>query len=137
MRVILGFRPTSAVEDIENGCADIFGGEFAELPEEVVGACTGVEREGDLAKNGAGVQPAFHLNEGDSRFMLLLKNGALDRRGAAVLRQQRCMDIDTPERRRIQHPLFEQLTEIDHHQHLGAHAFQFGKEGVAVDIEFG
>ena len=54
---------------------------------------------------GAGVEPCVHLHDGDAGLAVAGEDGALDRRRAAPARQQRGMDVEAAEARRLEHRL--------------------------------
>ena len=50
-------------------------------------------RRAALRNNRPGVQAGVHFHDGDAGFGLAVGNGPLDRRGAAIFRQQRSVDV--------------------------------------------
>ena len=58
----------------------------------------------------AGVQTGIHFHDGHAGFSFAVGDGPLDRRGAAIFRQQRRVDVQAAERRQIQNGLRQNLS---------------------------
>ena len=67
------------------------------------GAVTWPDRHPPGEQHGAGIQPLFHLHDGDAGLGIPGQEGSLDRPGTAPSRQQRGMDVEAAPPRRSQH----------------------------------
>ena len=63
----------------------------------------------------AGIHPFVHLHRRHAAARFAVKNRPVDRRGAAVSRQQRSMNIDTAMSGRLEHALRQYLTKRHYH----------------------
>ena len=68
----------------------------------------------------AGVEPGIHLHHHHADVGIARHDGAIDRRGAAPARQQRGVQIETTEPRRIENGLRQDHAIGDHHGRIGA-----------------
>ena len=66
----------------------------------------------------SGIKSLCHVHGGDSGLLLAVNDRPLDRRRTAVLREQRCMDIDTSVLRNIEYALRKYLAICCHNYHI-------------------
>ena len=70
-----------------------------------IAAGLGVDGRLHRGQHRAGIQPFLHLHDGHAGVLVAGLDGAVDRRRAAPARQQRSVDVETSQSRRVQHPL--------------------------------
>ena len=73
-------------------------------------------------------RPDIHFHDGDAGFGVAVGNGPLNRRRAAIFRQQRRMDVQTAMPRQIQNCRRQNLSVSHHNDEVGFQFPQFGDE---------
>ena len=94
MGVILRLGPEGACRDLRNGLAEDAGTDCRHPVEQFAAGLFGADGHLLTDENIAGVQPFVHLHDGNSRLGVAVQDGPLHRGTAAVLRQQRNMQVD-------------------------------------------
>ena len=74
-----------------------FGAHRGEAGFELFGVFVGVDRRALLGEAGAGVEAGRHLDDAVAGFGFAVEDGPLDRGGAAILGQQRAVQVDAAE----------------------------------------
>jgi hypothetical protein len=74
----------------------------------------------------AGVQARIHLHDGDAGLGVAGLDGAVDGRRAAPARQQRGVDVEAAQARRVEHPLRQDQAVGGHHHHVGLRGLDGG-----------
>ena len=78
-----------------------------------------VDRYRPPADHGAGIESPFHPHDGDAGLPVSCQDRALDGGGPAPARQERGVDIETPEARRRKDRLRQDQAIGGHHRHIG------------------
>ena len=77
--------------------------------------------EDDVAR----VEPFIHVHDRHARLRIAFANRGLNGRCTTILRQQRGMNIDAAESRRIEHRLAQDLAIRDHDRDVGLEGLHF------------
>ena len=83
-----------------------------------------IYRHLDLRDHVTGVEPDIHVHDRDAGNFLSVHDSALNRRGSAVLRKQRAVDVYTAETRVIYHVLRQNLSVRRDDDEVGRESFK-------------
>ena len=76
------------------------------------------DRHNNLLQHRAGIHADIHLHDGYAGFLLALDDGILNRRCTAILRQQRCVNVDAAMRRQLQNFAAQELAKGSNNNQL-------------------
>jgi hypothetical protein len=91
------------------GFDEELGAELREAIVEGEGVIGIVDGGGALAQDGAGVEAVVEFHDGDAGFWISVEEGPLNGSGAAVLGEERGMDVQEPEWSRVEEVLGQDL----------------------------
>ena len=104
------------------------GADGGEAFEEVGGGLFGGDGDGLGEQHGAGVEARVEAHGGDAGVGFAVGDGPLDGRGAAVLRQQRAVQVDAAEAGQGEHPVRDDAAVGDDEDGVGGDGFELGAE---------
>ena len=88
----------------------------------------GADRRALLAEGVAGVEAFVHFHDGDAGLALVVQDRPLNRRGAAVFRQKRGVNVQAAEARQFEDLSRQDLAVSGYHNQVGSKLRQFLKE---------
>ena len=83
-----------------------------------------------LQKDVAGIEAGVDAHRGDAGDGFAARDGPLNRRGTAVFRKQRGVQVDVAERREIEHPLRNDAAVADDDDGVGLECGELGAKFV-------
>jgi hypothetical protein len=98
-----------------------------------LGGVGGGDRRALGEQHRAGIETLIHAHGGDAGLAIAGQDGAMDGRGTAPARQQRAMDVDAAQHRRIEEA-FRQDVAVGHH-HGGIEIERLERRRVVVALE--
>ena len=131
-RVLVALRSGRQRVELGERVHENVGAEHGEPRRQLARRLLRADRHRRRAQHGPGVHALVHLERGDARDGLAAHDRPLDRRGAAVARQQRAVDVDGSSPGRVEHRPRQDLAERDDDGHVGAERAQaIGPLGIA------
>ena len=109
------------------GSGDQFCAERAEFVVEAAGGVVVGNGQSFGQKNRAGIEPGFHLHDGDAGFCVASHDGTVDRGGAAPTGQQRGVDVEAAMSWRIEDWLRQDQAVSDDNGDVGFVGLEGGK----------
>ena len=100
--------------DLGNGLTQGFGTHSSNAVEQFAAGLLGVDGDLFAVQNIAGIQPLVHLHDGNTSLSVTVQHRPLHRGAAAILRQQRNVQVDAAVAGHFQHGL-RQDAAISHH----------------------
>ena len=130
LRVVLRARMNGAGLQAAQGFDHEIGADGGEARGEGFGGVVGGDGKFLLQEDVAGVEAGVDAHGGDAGDGFAVGDGPLNRRGAAIFREQRGVQVDVAERREIEHPLGNDAAVADDDDGVGLEGGELGAEFV-------
>ncbi len=130
LRVVLGARMNGTCLQAAQRLDHEIGADGGQARSESLGGIVGRDGEFLLQQDVAGVEAGVDAHGGDAGDGFAVCDGPLDGRGAAIFREQRGVQVDVAERRKIEHPLRNDAAVADDDDGVGFEGGELGAEFV-------